>query len=237
MGVGKARLARVASDVLIVFVKEPRRGTVKTRLVPTLGRDRAAELYRALAEEEVRRTAPRPGDYERLFVFTPAEARPALERWFPGETFLPQEGTDLGARMAQAFAAAFARGARRAAIIGTDVPWVSRELVREALLALDDHEVVVGPARDGGYYLLALDRPRPLLFEGIPWSTPAVLCATAERVNLLGLRLSVLEPLGDIDTLEDIRREWRVLRPLLEGRPHLIAAIEAALASAPFETD
>jgi len=230
---GEARLARVASDVLIVFVKEPRRGAVKTRLASTLGRDRAAELYRALAEEEVRRTRPGPGDYDRLFLFTPAEARPALEQWFPGETFLPQEGADLGARMANAFAAAFARGARRAAIIGTDVPWVSRELVKEALLALGDHEVVVGPARDGGYYLLALDRPRPLLFEGIPWSTPAVLCATAERVSLLGLRLSVLEPLGDIDTLEDIRREWHALRPLLGGRPDLIAAIETALASTP----
>jgi rSAM/selenodomain-associated transferase 1 len=223
----------VESDVLIVFLKEPRRGTVKTRLASTLGRDRAAELYRAMAEEEVRRTRPAPGEYGRLFFFTPAEARPALEEWFPGETLLPQEGEDLGARMAHAFSVAFARGARRAAIVGTDVPWVSRELVKEALLALGDHEVVVGPARDGGYYLLALDRPRPLLFEGIPWSTPAVLCATAERASLLGLRMSVLEPLADVDTLEDVRREWGTLRPLLAGRPDLVAAIETALASAP----
>jgi rSAM/selenodomain-associated transferase 1 len=223
----------VASDVLIVFVKEPRRGTVKTRLASTLGRARAAELYRALAEEEVSRTRPLADEYERLFFFAPAEARPALAQWFPGETLVAQEGGDLGARMAHAFAATFARGARRAAIIGTDVPWVSRELVKEALLALDDHEVVVGPARDGGYYLLALDRPRPLLFEGIPWSTPAVLSATAERTSLLGLRLSVLEPLSDIDTLEDIRREWHALRPLLCGRPDLLAAIETALATAP----
>jgi rSAM/selenodomain-associated transferase 1 len=227
----------VAPDVLIVFVKEPRRGAVKTRLASALGPDRAAELYRALAEEEVRRTRPAGGDYERLFFFAPAEARPALEAWFPGETFLAQEGADLGARMAHAFAAAFARGARRAAVIGTDVPWVSRELVREALLALGDHEVVLGPARDGGYYLLALDRPRPLLFEGIPWSTPGVLCATAERASLLGLRLSVLEPLSGIDTLEDVRREWRRLRPLLDGRPDLVAAIEAALAAAPPAAD
>ncbi|HVR71392.1 MAG TPA: TIGR04282 family arsenosugar biosynthesis glycosyltransferase [Vicinamibacteria bacterium] len=223
----------MAPDVLIVFVKEPRKGTVKTRLSSALGPARAAELYRVLAEEEVRRTRPARGDYERLFFFTPAAARPALAEWFPGETLLPQEGADLGARMAHAFEVAFGRGAPRAAVIGTDVPWVSRQLVKESLLALDDHEVVAGPARDGGYYLLALDRPRPQLFEGIPWSTPAVLRATAERARLLGLRLSVLEPLADIDTIEDVRREWRALRPLLDARPDLVTAIERALSAAP----
>jgi rSAM/selenodomain-associated transferase 1 len=222
----------VAPDTLIVFLKEPRPGAVKTRLAKALGAERAAQLYRALAEEEVRATAPLRDEYQRLFFFTPAESRPALERWLPGETLLPQQGNDLGARMSNAFDAAFRRGARRAAIIGTDVPWVTRELVREALLALADHEVVVGPARDGGYYLLALDRPRPSLFEGIEWSTPSVLSATAERAAVLGLRLSVLEGLPDIDTLEDVRREWRALRPLL-ACPELTAAIQAALDAAP----
>jgi hypothetical protein len=135
--------------------------------------------------------------------------------------------------MANAFETVFARGARRVAIIGTDVPWVSRELVKEALLALGDHDVVIGPARDGGYYLLALDRPRPLLFDAIPWSTSAVLSATAERAQLLGLRLSVLEPLTDVDTLDDVEHEWTAIRPLLATRPDLIAAIETALAARP----
>lgn len=223
----------MAPDVLIVFVKEPRPGTVKTRLVPALGAEHAALLYRALADEEVRRTTPRPGEYDRVFFFTPAGAQPALQRWFPRELLLPQSGDDLGARMAHAFDTAFRRGARRAAIVGSDVPWVSRELVQEALLSLDDHEVVVGPARDGGYYLLALDRPRPGLFDGIAWSTPSVLSATAERAGMLGLRLSVLEPLSDIDTLEDVRREWRSLRPLLAPHPGLVEAIESALAAHP----
>jgi len=223
----------MAPDVLIVFVKEPRPGAVKTRLVPALGEERAALLYRALADEEVRRTTPRPGEYDRLFFFTPAGAQPALQQWFPGELMLPQSGDDLGARMAHAFDTTFRRGARRAAIVGSDVPWVSRELVREALLSLDDHEVVVGPARDGGYYLLALDRPRPGLFEGIAWGTPSVLPATAQRAGMLGLRLSVLEPLSDIDTLEDVRREWRSLRPLLAPHPGLVEAIEGAMAAHP----
>jgi uncharacterized protein len=223
----------VAPDVLIVFVKEPKPGTVKTRLVPALGAEHAALLYRALADEEVLRTTPRPGEYDRIFFFTPAGAQPALQRWFPREFLLPQSGDDLGARMAHAFDTAFRRGARRAAIVGSDVPWVSRELVQEALLSLDDHEVVVGPARDGGYYLLALDRPRPGLFDGIAWSTPSVLSATAQRAGMLGLRLHVLEPLSDIDTLEDVRREWRSLRPLLAPHPGLVEAIESALAAPP----
>jgi rSAM/selenodomain-associated transferase 1 len=223
----------MAADVLIVFVKEPRPGAVKTRLAAALGPGPAAELYRVLAEEEIRRTAPAPGEYERQFFFTPAAAREALERWLPGETLLPQEGADLGARMAHAFEVAFRRGARRVAIVGTDAPGVSRERVREALRALGDHDVVAGPARDGGYYLLAVDRPRPQLFEGIPWSTPDVLAATARRAAALGLRLGRLEPLADIDTLDDLRREWPVLRPLVSGRPELRAALEAALSAPP----
>jgi uncharacterized protein len=223
----------VASDALIVFMKEPRPGAVKTRLAAALGDAHAAELYRALVEEEVRRTQPAPGEYERLFFFTPPQAGRTLASSFPGETFLPQKGADLGERMANAFHAVFARGARRVAIVGTDIPGVSRELVKEALLALGDHDVVIGPARDGGYYLLALDRPRPSLFDAIPWSTAAVLGATAERAALLGLRLSVLEPLSDIDTLDDLRREWRVVKPLLAGRADLIAAVETALGKLP----
>ena len=225
--------AGMAPDVLIVFVKAPRPGGVKTRLAAALGAGPAAELYRVIAEEEIRRTAPAALEYERLFFFAPAEARDAVERWLPAQTLLAQEGDDLGARMANAFDAAFARGTRRAAIVGTDVPWVSRGLVTEALHALDAHDVVVGPARDGGYYLLALDRRRPLLFEGIPWSTPDVLDATAERAEALGLRLHRLAPLADIDTLDDVRREWSALRPLFGGQPGLRAAIEGALARPP----
>jgi uncharacterized protein len=221
----------VPSDVLIVFVKAPRAGEVKTRLAAHLGPEAAAELYRVLAEEEIRRTRPGAGEYERLFFFTPPLARAAIERWLPGETCLPQEGSDLGARMAGAFDVAFARGARRAAIVGTDVPWVSRELVREALTALGENDVVVGPARDGGYYLLAVDRRRPQLFDGIPWSTHAVLAATIERAQVLGLRLGLVEPHADIDTLDDVRREWVRLRPLLGSRPDLLTRVEAALAA------
>jgi uncharacterized protein len=214
---------------LLVFMKWPRPGTAKTRLARSLGDEAAAELYRVLAEEEIRRTAPREGEYERLFFFAPAGARAEMEAWLPGETLVPQEGADLGERLAAAFAEAFGRGARRAAVIGTDVPWVSREVVAEALASLEDHDLVLGPARDGGYYLLALDRPRPTLFSGIAWSTPSVFAATVERAEALGLGVRVLETLRDIDTLGDVRAEWERLRPLLAGRA-LREAVQRALA-------
>ena len=208
----------MGGNVLIVFVKEPRPGTVKTRLLPALDPESAAELYRALAEEEIHQTAPRGGEYTRLFFYAPPSSPEAMSEWLPGETLLAQQGADLGARMAAAFEEAFRRGARRAAVIGTDVPWLTRGRVAEAFGALDEHDAVLGPTTDGGYYLLALDRPRPEVFRGIAWSTASVLASTVERAAGLGLRVQMLGELPDIDTIEDLRAHWPRLRPLFEGR-------------------
>jgi rSAM/selenodomain-associated transferase 1 len=215
-------------NVLIVFVKEPRPGAVKTRLLPALDPQSAAELYRALAEEEIRQTAPGADEYSRLFFYAPPASPEAMRAWLPGQTLLPQRGDDLGARMSAAFDETFRRGARRAAVIGTDVPWVHRGLVAEAFSALDTHDVVLGPTSDGGYYLLALARPQPALFQGIAWSTASVLTSTMDRAAALGLRVRLLPELPDIDTLDDVRAHWPRLRPLLEGRP-VAATIAHAL--------
>jgi hypothetical protein len=219
-------------DLLLVFLKEPRPGTAKTRLLPALDPATAAHLYRLLAEEEVRRTAPLGGEYARLFCFTPAEARDAIASWFPGEELWPQPEGDLGARMAAAFDEGFRRGAPRVAIVGTDVPWVSRDTVLEAFRVLADHDVGAGPARDGGYYLLSLRAPRPELFLGIAWSTPSVLADTRRRAEALGLRVASLPTLADLDTLADLEREWEHLEPLLARDPPLARAIGRALGRA-----
>jgi hypothetical protein len=215
----------VTGDALIVFVKRPRPGEVKTRLAADIGPELASEVYRTLAEIEIEATRPGPGDYERLFFFAPADAQAEMEAWWPGETWLPQQGADLGARMANAFAEAFRRGARRVAIIGTDVPWVSRETVVGALDALDSCDTVVGPAHDGGYYLLALKAPRSELFTEIAWSTAGVLPSTLARAAVLGLSVHRLEPLPDIDTIEDVRVEWDRLGPILLARSRDLARL------------
>lgn len=221
-------MRRMPFDLLLIFVKQPRPGGVKTRLAASLGAEAAAQLYRALAEEEVRLTAPKGDEYRRWLCFTPEEARAEIADWFPGEELLPQEGRDLGERMARAVDEAFRRGAGRVAVIGSDVPWVSREIVLEAFGALAGGAVALGPARDGGYYLIALARPEPRLFEGIAWSTPSVLSATVERAGALGLSVRLLDPLPDIDTTEDLEAERERLAPLLAGLPVLRAAIAAA---------
>ncbi len=213
-----------SDHALVVFVKHPRPGAVKTRLAAAIGPDAAAELYRALAEHVLEATTP-AGEYERLVFFDPPEALEEMRAWLPGVRLLAQHGEDLGARMADAFARAFARGASRVAIVGTDAPSVSRETVAEALAALGGADAALGPSEDGGYYLLALREPRPELFAGIAWSTPAVAAETRARAAALQLTLRELPALRDLDTLDDLRGLWPRLEGLLETRPALREAL------------
>jgi hypothetical protein len=206
---------------------------VKTRLAAAIGPEAAADLYRALVEHVLETTTPEPGQYERLVFFDPPEALDEMRAWLPGVRLLAQSGGGLGARMADAFARAFARGARRVAIVGTDVPGVSRATANEALSALDAADVVIGPAEDGGYYLLALREPQPGLFAGIEWSTPGVRGQTLERAAAAGLSVRELGRLRDVDTLEDLRAEWPAVRDLLGDRPERREAIEAVLGAPP----
>jgi rSAM/selenodomain-associated transferase 1 len=148
-------------------------------------------------------------------VFSPAGARARFEEWLPGERLRPQAEGDLGRRMARAFEEAFDEGARRVVVVGSDLPSLSREDVLDAIESLDAHDVAIGPATDGGYYLLALKRPDAGLFEAVPWSTPGVLAATLERAGRLGRSVRVLRTAGDLDTAEDLAADWPRIAPLL----------------------
>jgi rSAM/selenodomain-associated transferase 1 len=203
---------------------------VKTRLAADLGAEVAAEVYRLLVEAVLESTVPRPGEYERLLFFTPSAAAAAMRAWLPGARLLPQVDGDLGARMAGAFERAFQRGAARVALVGTDTPGVSRRAVVDALDALDEADVVVGPSEDGGYYLLALRAPHPGLFEGIAWSTAAVLRETRARDEGHGLVVRELLPLHDLDTLDDLRAAWEAVQPILAGRRETLEAVRRAVA-------
>jgi hypothetical protein len=216
------------SDALIVFLKHPTPGRVKTRLAACLGEADAASLYRAIAEELMRRTRSRT--FRRLAFHAPDATREAMDEWMPGEDWHVQSGADLGERMHRAFETAFATGARRVAIVGSDLPRLGEPEVRGALDALAGADVVVGPARDGGYYLLALKRPEPGLFTGIAWSTDTVLQATLERARSLGLSVQLLETRSDVDTAADVREHWPTLRAIV-GDPALVARIEEAFAA------
>lgn len=194
--------------MLLVFAKAPRPGHVKTRLAVDVGHREAARIYRELGREVV--DAVRPGPWRTVVAYAPRGAGREVADWLGRRDveYWVQEGDDLGERMERAFDRAFG-SASRVCVVGTDAPSVDGSVVAEAFRALDDADVVVGPARDGGYYLLALARPLPRLFRDIPWSTEAVLATTLDRVRAAGLSHHLLTPLTDVDTLADLRAEGR----------------------------
>ncbi len=115
-----------------------------------------------------------------------------------------QRGDDLGARMAQAFQAALGNPYRSGIIIGTDIPGITVSMLSTAFKSLEEHDVVMGPTEDGGYYMIGLKKDVPELFENIAWSTDTVFSVTQEKVHALGLSLKVLPKLRDLDTEEDL---------------------------------
>jgi len=189
-----------------IFVKAPIPGRVKTRLAEDIGPSGAADVYWRLGRQVVGATAG--GGYRTTVWFTPPDEAPFVREWLDGVgqvALRPQVGANLGDRLAHAFASEFAEGARRAVIVGSDCPGVGRGVVAEAFTALAGHDVVLGPALDGGYYLIGLAAPQPALFRGIPWSTAAVAVQTRTRARALGLSCHVLRPLRDVDTARDAR--------------------------------
>ncbi|MBI5777356.1 MAG: TIGR04282 family arsenosugar biosynthesis glycosyltransferase, partial [Nitrospirae bacterium] len=121
-----------------------------------------------------------------------------------GVRLIAQTGDDLGARMARAFADVFALGYRQVLVVGTDLPTLPGSAFGEAVTVLATHDVVLGPALDGGYYLIGLRKPSPELFAGIPWSTDQVLPLTQQKAAALGLSIALLPVRRDIDTIDDL---------------------------------
>jgi uncharacterized protein len=193
-------------NVLGIFVKAPAPGRVKTRLAAEIGVRHAAEIYRDLGRRVVAACAV--SSYDTVVWFTPAEARSAVQAWLKGlrvAAFQAQITGALGTRLAAAFQRHFGEGARRVIVIGSDCPGVNAGLVSRALAALETHDVVLGPAHDGGYYLIGLRAPAGQLFRRIDWSTPAVLGQTVARARQLGLSTLLLPSLRDVDTASDAR--------------------------------
>lgn len=191
----------LAADRLIVFVKAPRPGLVKTRIAEVLGAEAAAAIYRRLAECVLANLA---GLREVELRFAPDDALPEIAPWLcPGWRANPQGGGDLGVRLERAFADAFAAGARRVVVIGSDCPEVRTADIRDAWQALAGAGVALGPAQDGGYWLIGLAQPQPRLFTDLPWSTADVFRQTVERARALGLRVARLRQLADVDTAAD----------------------------------
>ena len=190
----------------MIFVKYPEPGKVKTRLAGTLGKEAAARLYRRMAGDIIRRLALKGCEqYETIIFFDPPERASDVRDWLgDDECYIQQSGGDLGERLSNAFRAVFNSGAGRAVVVGTDCPDVTQDIVTRALQHLREKDVVIGPAEDGGYYLLGLSSHAPGTFDSIDWSTGRVFQQTIEKIKQQGLSFVTLEPLKDLDGPEDL---------------------------------
>jgi len=191
-------------EKLIVFLKAPRPGQVKMRLAATLGAAAACAAYRRLVETLLRQIATLKNVELR---FTPDDAESEIKPWMQEHWQLAEQGAgDLGRRLDQAFQSAFRNGSGRVVIIGSDCPEVTAADIESAYAALLSHDVVVGPAVDGGYWLIGLRAAQPALFIDMPWSTSLLLRETLERSRDAALRVHFLRTLSDVDTEADWRR-------------------------------
>ncbi len=190
---------------LLIFLKFPKPGRVKTRLAAQIGDEAACGIYQACIELTLERL--RVFQEQTILCLEPAEAIDPARTWL-GEDWRiqPQRGSTLGDRLIQATLSAFAEGARQVVVIGTDSPWLAPQDIDAAFLVLNQQDVVVGPTDDGGYYLLGSSRPFPSLFGGIAWSTAAVLAQTQARVTALGLAMHTLEAGYDLDFVADVEK-------------------------------
>ena len=208
---------------LIIFTRYPQPGRTKTRLIPALGAEGAAVLQRQMTEHTLRQvrqliascpvtveiwyaaSRPQPNLLSEREMRETTDDRSLMQHWLGNEwNYHAQSNGDLGERLIDAFNTAFSTGAERVVAIGTDCPGLETEKLQQAFAVLQEKDLVLGKATDGGYYLIGLQRSIPALFQGIDWGTAAVLQQTVTVATSLNLDISYLEPLTDIDRPEDL---------------------------------
>lgn len=188
------------------MARAPIAGEVKTRLVPPLTREQAADLYRALLLDQLEHLQGL-ATAELYLVYTPDNAAALIKQLAPPNFHcLAQRGGDLGERMNFAFSDLWQLGHRSVVLIGSDLPALPLDYLATAfeLLATSTHRVILGPSRDGGYYLVGMNQPTPQIFENMSWSHGKVLAQTRERLAGLGIAAELLPTWFDLDTVEDL---------------------------------
>lgn len=208
------------SATLVVFAREPVPGRVKTRLAEALGAGPAASVYTSLLDHTIA-TARRSA--VEIVISLAEDPHPGWGPATGGRVEIQGRG-DLGRRMAECFRRRFAEGTARAVIVGSDIASLRPDHIAAAFAVLDGPPVVLGPAADGGYWLVGQRAPGLDLFSGVPWSSPDTLTATRSRLRTLGVEWSEIETLTDIDTVEDLERAIEDPRVDRDLRRRLAAA-------------
>lgn len=199
-------MTQLTTECLILFTRYPEPGKTKTRLIPLLGAEGAATLQRQMTEQKL-------AEVNQLLTFYPLSVEvhfaggneQLMQEWLGlNWVYRCQSEGDIGGRMASAFQLSFTAGMNTIVLIGTDCPELNAPLMAEALQLLHQHDLVLGPALDGGYYLIGLRRLIPELFTDIPWSTAKVLQQTVSIAQRIGLTVAKLPLLRDVDRPEDL---------------------------------
>lgn len=188
-------------NVILVFVKNILLGKVKTRLAKTKGDVYAFHVYKKLVDY-TQKVTEQMTDCDLQIYFSDIVIQNKWEK----HQKLVQQGNDLGERMVNAFQSAFEKKYESVVIIGSDCPEISPEILTEAFEQLKNHDVVIGPAEDNGYYLLGMKKLHAELFQNINWSTSEVFPQTKKIATDLNLSVAILKVLSDIDTEEDLKK-------------------------------
>jgi rSAM/selenodomain-associated transferase 1 len=198
---------------IIIFTRFPEPGSTKTRLIPVLGPEGACRLHCEMTENIVAQVQKANKNYPLMMEIHFSGGSPEQMAGWLGRDFVYviQEKGDLGTRMERAFQKAFRQGWKRVVLIGSDLPDLTPAIIQESLERLTDHDLVLGPAWDGGYYLIGMKASRPGLFgNSIFWGTKEVLKNTLLKANQLGLKTALLPRLRDVDRPEDLAENIRL---------------------------
>lgn len=190
-------------SVLMIFIKNPILGKVKTRLAKSIGDEKALIIYKELLQKTIDIAINTEYHRELWYSSYIDENDQADPKLF---NKMLQVGHNLGERMSHSFSMAFENGFGKAVIIGSDCPDLTEERIKTAFKSLEHSDLVIGPSIDGGYYLLGMNRYQPELFSGIEWSESTVFESTIGKAKKIGLRISELPALNDIDTIEDLEK-------------------------------
>jgi len=216
---------------LVIMAKQPVVGRTKTRLVPFLTAEEAAQTYEALLLDTIDLVAKLSSVTDLAVAITPPESRSYFEGITPpGTPIHPVVGVDIGTCLRQALGWLLAYGYRKALAINSDGPSLPATVLQQAIFALEDADLVIGPGEDGGYYLIGMKQLHCEIFESIPWSSAQVLSQTLERAAKLGLRVVLTQPWYDIDTPSDLLRLQAELLSTKEGGLTYIRAILTQIA-------
>src|SRR3990167_5773931 len=207
-----------SDNVLIIFVKYPQAGFVKTRLAKEIGKKNASELYRLFVETLLARI--KDENFTRVIFYSPISKRNEVKRWLGNDLALsPQKGRGLGERLSDAFRLAFKNGAKRVVVIGTDSPALNKKLILDAFKKLKETQCVLGPAFDGGYYLVGSNSFYEEVFQHIDWSSDNVFKQTLRAIKKLRIIFSLLDKELDIDNKDDLRNFCRRLPEIYKAEP------------------